>query len=150
VNIHYQVVTNQDLPTLLVLIQAFHLTEHLAFDEALDRAVLASFVENPALGCAWLIMDGAEVMGYVIVTFGFSIEYRGRDAFIDEFYIALPYRGQGIGTQTLAFVEAYCQSLGIQALHLEADFANPDAQRLYKRTGFVPHQRVLMTKLLET
>jgi GNAT superfamily N-acetyltransferase len=96
-----------------------------------------------------LIQSNDQVIGYIVLTFGFSLEYRGRDAFIDEFYLRPQYRGQGIGTKTLAFVESACRTLEVRALHLEADFANVDAQRLYDRVGYQRHDRFLMTKLLE-
>ena len=146
--INYQVAAIADLPILLELVQEFHEGERLHFDETLDREVLANFVADAALGQLWLIMLESDAIGYILITFGYSLEYRGRDAFIDEFYIRPPYRRQGLGTQTLAFAEKACRELGIQALHLEADFNNPDAQRLYHRTGYQPHKRVLMTKLL--
>ncbi len=146
--INYRVAAIADLTILLKLVQEFHETERLPFDETIDCEVLTNFLVDPALGRLWLIQLESDVIGYILITFGYSLEYRGRDVFIDEFYLRPLYRQQGIGTQTLTFVEDACQRLGVQALHLEADFANPDAQRLYHKTGYQPHARVLMTKLL--
>ncbi|HIK15117.1 MAG TPA: GNAT family N-acetyltransferase [Leptolyngbyaceae cyanobacterium M33_DOE_097] len=146
--ITYRIAAIEDLSVSLELVQEFHLEERLPFNASLDRPVLADFLSNPNLGRMWLIEERDEVLGYILVTFGYSLEFRGRDAFIDEFYLRSLYRRQGIGTQTLAFAEDACRDLGIKALHLEADFKNPDAQRLYNRTGYAQHDRVLMTKLL--
>ncbi len=148
--INYQVATIVDLAVLLELVKEFHVIEHLAFDEAVDREVLSRFLTDQSLGRVWLIQQDDRVIGYIVLTLGYSLEYRGRDAFIDEFYLRPQYRGQGIGTQTLAFAEDVCRSLGIQALHLEVDVENPDAQRLYNRVGYHRHDRVLMTKQLES
>ncbi len=137
-----------NLPILLELISEFHKSENLRFDENSDRSVLNNFLGDHSLGQAWLIQQEEEVIGYIILTFGFSLEYRGRDAFIDEFYIRHKYRRQGIGTQTLIFVEAVCQSLEVQALHLEVDFENHNAQSLYSRVGYQRHNRFLMTKYI--
>lgn len=144
--VNYRVAAIADLTLLLELVQEFHKTEKLAFDEKLDRDVLANFLADASLGQLWLIQQEDEAIGYIILTLGYSLEYRGRDAFIDEFYIRPNYRGQGIGSQTLAFVEDACRVLGVQALHLEVDFENPDAQRLYRRVGYQRHNRFLMTK----
>lgn len=144
--VNYRVAEISDLTLLLELVQEFHKTEKLAFDEKVDRDVLANFLADPSLGQLWLIQQEYEAIGYIILTLGYSLEYRGRDAFIDEFYIRSNYRGQGIGSQTLAFVEDACRVLGVQALHLEVDFENPDAQRLYRRVGYQLHKRFLMTK----
>jgi GNAT superfamily N-acetyltransferase len=146
--INYRVAEISDLTLLLELVQEFHKIEKLAFDEKVDRDVLANLLADASLGQVWLIQQEDEAIGYIILTLGYSLEYRGRDAFIDEFYLRQKYRGQGIGTQTLAFVEDTCRVLGVQALHLEVDFENPDAQRLYHRVGYQPHNRFLMTKNL--
>jgi GNAT superfamily N-acetyltransferase len=148
VTINYRVAAIADLTILLELVRKFHETEQLPFDETVDREVLANFFADTSLGQLWLIQLGNEVIGYIMVTFGYSLEYRGRDAFIDEFYLYPQYRRQGIGTKTLAFTEDACRVSGVQALHLEADFKNPDAQRLYQRTGYQNHERILMTKQL--
>ena len=42
-------------------------------------------------------------VGYLVLTLGYSLEYGGRDAFIDEVYIRSSYRGRGIGTAALTF-----------------------------------------------
>ncbi|WP_293147595.1 MULTISPECIES: GNAT family N-acetyltransferase [unclassified Microcoleus] len=146
--INYRVAAIADMTLLLELVKEFHKKEKLEFDEKVDRDVLANLLADASLGQVWLIQQEDEAIGYIILTLGYSLEYRGRDAFIDEFYLRSKYRGQGIGTQTLAFVEDACRVLEVQALHLEVDFENPDAQRLYHRVGYQPHNRFLMTKNL--
>jgi len=146
VTITYRIAAIADLNMLLDLVKEFHQNEHLPFEEKVDRDVLEHFLTHESLGQAWLIQQEAEVIGYIIVTLGYSLEYRGQDAFIDEFYIRPNYQRQGIGTKTLAFVENAAVSLGVRALHLEVDFSNSDAQRLYRRSGYQNHDRFLMTK----
>lgn len=144
--INYRVAAIGDLTTLLEFVREFHHNENLPFDDNIDRDVLTQFLTDESLGKGWLIQQEDDAIGYIILTLGYSLEYRGRDAFIDEFYLRPKYRGQGIGTQTLVFVEDACRVLGVQALHLEVDFENPDAQRLYHRSGYQRHDRFLMTK----
>jgi ribosomal protein S18 acetylase RimI-like enzyme len=93
-----------------------------------------------------LIRAEAEAIGYLVLTLGYSIECGGRDAFIDEVYLRVEYRGQGIGRQTIAFVETQCRALGVRALHLEVARDNTNAYALYRKVGFVDHDRYLMTK----
>jgi ribosomal protein S18 acetylase RimI-like enzyme len=146
--INYRVAATTDLTILLELVKEFHENEHLAFDEQTEHSVLADFLSDESLGKVWLIQQESEIIGYIILTRGYSIEYRGRDAFIDEFYLRAKYRQQGIGTKTLAFAEDSCRALGVQALHLEVDFDNGNAQRLYRRVGYQGNNRFLMTKRL--
>ncbi len=147
-NSTYRMAAIADCPVLLKLVKEFHELEHLPFDEQADSTALENILTDESLGRVWLIQQEDQVIGYVILTLGYSIEYRGRDAFIDELYLRPSYQGQGIGTKTLEFVEATCQSLGIQALHLEVDFTNTRAQQLYCKTGYKNHDRYLMTKWL--
>jgi ribosomal protein S18 acetylase RimI-like enzyme len=121
-------------------------TGEVVFDEQAVRRAVAAFLANPSLGQAWLILDDQTPIGYVIITLGYSLEYHGRDAFIDELFIEAGHRGQGIGSQVMKFVETACQELGINALHLEVERANTAAQDLYRKFGFADHDRILMTK----
>ncbi|BBD58381.1 putative acetyltransferase [Nostoc sp. HK-01] len=147
-NINYQKAAISDLTILLELVEEFHETENLPFDKNSDRNVLIELLRNESFGQIWLILQEDEVIGYIVLTLGYSLEYRGRDAFVDEFYLRPKHRGQGIGTQTLIFAEEICHNLGVQALHLEVDFENIKAQKLYHRVGYQKHARFLMTKLM--
>jgi GNAT superfamily N-acetyltransferase len=146
VSIHYRIAEISDLAILIELVREFHENEKLPFDENIDADVLRNFLADESLGKAYLVQQEDEVLGYIILTLGYSLEYRGRDAFIDEFYIRPTHRGKGIGTQMLAFAEDACRELGVRSLHLEVDFENSDAQRLYDRVGYQRHNRFLMTK----
>jgi GNAT superfamily N-acetyltransferase len=148
VSIHYRIAEISDLAILIELVREFRKNEKLPFDENIDSDVLKNFLADESLEKACLVQQEDEVLGYIILTLGYSLEYRGRDAFIDEFYIRPTHRGKGIGTQMLAFAEDACRELGVQALHLEVDFENSDAQRLYDRVAYQSHNRFLMTKTL--
>jgi ribosomal protein S18 acetylase RimI-like enzyme len=148
VSIHHRIAKISDLAILIELVREFHKNEKLPFDENIDSDVLRHFLADKSLGKAYLVQQEDEVLGYIILTLGYSLEYRGRDAFIDEFYIRPTHRGKGIGTQMLAFAEDACRELGVRSLHLEVDLENSDAQRLYDRVGYQSHNRFLMTKTL--
>jgi GNAT superfamily N-acetyltransferase len=120
------------------------------FDEQLRRRNWVAFVADSSLGKAWIICEGERAIGYVVLTLGFSFEYGGRDAFLDELYVDEKYRGRGIGRQTMEFVEAQARELGVNALHLEATRGNEPAIELYRRVGYFMHERFLMTKRLAT
>lgn len=142
---NFKIANSSDNETLLELIQEFYKVEHLPFDDNMILA-LAKILNDDSLGRIWLIQDGNEVIGYVVLTFGYSLEFRGRDALVDELYIRENYRRQGVGTNALKFVEDVCASVGIEALHLEVDRKNTTAQGLYRKVGFADHDRYLMTK----
>jgi len=118
------------------------------FAEAESRRVLASLLANPHFGHLWVAAENEHVVGYLAVTLGFSLEYRGRDAFVDELYLDEGSRGHGLGGEALAVAEAYCRAHGVTALHLEVERHRGAAREIYLRAGFEEHDRHLMTKML--
>ena len=135
-----------DIDLLLTLMPEYYAFDHLRFDENIARTALRQILNDDACGRIWLIQLGEETVGYIVLAFGFSLEFHGRDAFVDEFYLREAYRGRGIGQAALRFVEAACPALGVHALHLEVERANRNAQALYRKLGFVDHNRYLMTR----
>ena len=83
-----------------------------------------------------------------MLTLGFSLEFHGRDAFVDEIYIRTTHRGKGIGGRALEFVEAACRPLGVRAIHLEVERNNAQAHTMYHKIGFEYQDSYLMTKCL--
>lgn len=148
--IGFRQATRQDFPALLRMMRK--LAEHppaLPFDESQVCAALEEFLAHPELGRIWLIATPELVAGYVILTMGYSFEFRGRDGFIDELYIEPEYRRRGWGRRAMDFVGDRAKELGVNALHLEVDRENEAAQELYRRAGYEGHgNRYLMTKWL--
>jgi len=137
-----------DIDVLLEFMREYYEYDHLAFDQRAARSALEGILENDLFGYIWLIHHESEAVGYVVLTYGYSLEFHGRDAFVDELYIRENYRGRGLGTATLAFIENNCRSLGIQSLRLEVERNNTKAQGLYRKLGFKDHDRYIMTKRL--
>jgi ribosomal protein S18 acetylase RimI-like enzyme len=136
-----------DLDTLLALAEAFHAEDGHALDEG-GRGALAAIAAGEPLARAWLFELEGRAVGYGVLTLGFSVEYGGRDGFIDDLYLAPVARGRGLGRQAMAFLEAQARELGIKALHLEVGTENARALGLYRRSGFRDNGRRLMCKRL--
>jgi len=128
------------------LVRRFHDHERLPTEAWTDRA-LEALLRTDDRGFV-LVAEHGGLVGYVVVGFGFSLEFAGQDAFVDELYVEPDERGVGAGTALLAEAERQCLAAGVHALHLEVDHANADARRLYERTGYQAHPRHLMTKWL--
>lgn len=116
------------------------------FDRPDAARALDLLFADPRAGCVWLIEAGGEPAGYVVLTVGFSLEFHGPDALVDELYLAEPFRGRGIGRQALALLERAARERGVRAIHLEVKRSNVAAQAVYRHAGFVDHDRYLMTK----
>lgn len=138
----------EDADVLLPMVEAFHRHEGIVLDAAARRtAVAALFGENP-FGRIWLAFDGELVVGYVAVCFGYTIEFGGRDAFLDELYIKDEYRGRGLGKAVLEAAALGAAKHEVKVLHLEVASKNLRAQQLYASSGFAPLPRFLMSRHL--
>lgn len=126
-----------NVAVLTQLVRQYHEFEQTPpYDEAIIEQALRPLLENPELGTIWLIQNQDKTIGYIALCYGYSLEFGGRDAFIDEFFIVSEQRGQGIGKRVLAQVKAEAWRSGIKALHLEVNRDNKAAQRLYNALGF--------------
>lgn len=135
-----------DIPAILTQMEEFYAGERIAFDHQHAGVGLTELVQNRKLGQAHIVLADGRPAGYCIVTFGFSLEFRGRFALLDELYIREDCRGEGLGGRCLTIVENLCRSEGIAALRLEVESANDRAREFYRRVGFREHDRRLMTK----
>ncbi len=51
-----------------------------------------------------------------------------------------------MGKASLQVAEEVCRERGIEALHLEVERENTNAQALYRKAGYKNHDRYLLTK----
>lgn len=137
-----------DLDVLVELMGAFYAGEGYPFAEAEARPAMRELVREPRHGGVWLAELDGRAVGYLAVALGYSLEFRGRDAFVDELFIEAAHRGRGLGSEALEVAERFCRESGVRALHLEVERENPKAQELYRRSGYSDHDRYLMTKRL--
>ena len=142
--------STDDLATLLPLVRAFHDHEELTMSEAERESTLRRLLADGTWGRIWLIVDGAEAVGYIAICVGYSIEFRGNDAFVDEFYLRPDARGRGLGSMALKHIRDEAKALGIRALHLEVARDNTRARKLYAGASFEAREGyMLMTCLLD-
>ncbi len=140
--------TASDLEAVLALHRDFFAEDGYAFAEEESRRNLARLLAEPGLGRVFVLEEGGRVAGYLVLTFGFSLEFGGRDALVDELYVAPGHRGRGLGTRALAAAEAACRELGIRIVHLVVERHKTGVRELYRRLGYVAPPRDVMTKRL--
>jgi ribosomal protein S18 acetylase RimI-like enzyme len=149
--VRFREATPADLPLLGAYMRALRLEDPFPapVDESVGDAAVAGLLDDPALGRAWVIYDGDDRVGYVVLTFTYSIEFGGRAAFIDELYVAPDRRGRGIGRQTLAFLSEFSAAMHVRVLLLEVTPTNEAARRLYSSAGFAERTYRLMTRRVD-
>ena len=142
--------TTSDLELLFLLMRYMQLDDpwEEPFHEPTLRANLAELLQNPVYGVAYIAWEDSAPIAYLIICFDYSLEYRGKGAWIDELFVAPTHRGKGIGTQLLDLAERASREHLAKVLHLEVNHGNP-AIELYRRRGFSDHHRYLMSKPLD-
>ncbi|MEO9896693.1 MAG: GNAT family N-acetyltransferase [Paracoccaceae bacterium] len=121
---------------LSALVAAFHTEEGLTTTTEQREAALMPLLEGSPHGVAYLIGPARAPIGYIVLSFGWSLEFGGMDGFVDELFIRPGVRGRGIATEVLLALPKALADAGLKALHLEVDVKNEIAQRLYNRSGF--------------
>jgi GNAT superfamily N-acetyltransferase len=148
-NITFRLAQFIDIDPLMELAQEFYQFDHIVFDDSVVKAFTA-LLSDENFGLIWLICDHDRPIGYVALTFFFSMEYHGRCGLVDELYIREAYRGLGIGKQVFVLIEEHLRSQGMRSLSLVVDFWNDKAEALYTKIGFQREKRHLMIKHLAT
>ncbi len=128
--------TPEHFDRLDALVAAFHAEEGIRLSEEARRAGIAPLLEGIPHGAAYLIGPPRAPIGYVIVTFGWSVEFGGMDGFVDEIFVRPGVRGRGVAGEVLLALPRALAGAGVKALHLEVSEENESAQRLYARCGF--------------
>jgi ribosomal protein S18 acetylase RimI-like enzyme len=140
--------TREDLSALLPLVEAFQREEGYPSGDAALADALAALLAEESAGRVVIARAGAQAVGYGALCFGFSIEHRGRDAFVDELYVRPEQRGAGLGRALLRALEDEARAAGVRKLHLEVERDNPSARALYVAEGFAPTGRELLNKTI--
>jgi len=137
-----------DLGELLPLVEAFQREQGYASGDAALRRAVAELLRDSRAGCVLIARKAGRAVGYAALCLGYSIEFRGRDAFVDELYVAPELRALGLGAALLRALEAEARACGVRQLHLEVERRNEGARKLYLQEGFAETGRELLSKTL--
>ncbi len=142
----FRLAAESDTAALLKFMEAYYAFDGHGFDEQKASVALTTLLRDANLGRVWLILDGEAPVGYVVICFGYSLEWLGRDAFVDEFYLLPEHRGHGWGRKAMVFVEEAARSLNVRALHLEVVRENVTARQVYCKLGFKDRDSTFLSK----
>jgi len=141
--------TAEDAARLLPLVAALHLDLGFRTDAAHRERAIQPLIDGSPHGAVWLIGPRRAPVGYIAVSFGWSVEYGGMDAIVDELYIRPAVRGRGMAGEAINALALALKQSTIKALHLGLDRSNEGALRLYQRCGFAARDsQIYMTRKL--
>lgn len=137
----------EDLDRVSAMVAAMHAETGISSTEADRRDALVPLLEGSPHGAVYLIGPARAPVGYIVICFGWSVEFGGLDGFVDELYIRKAVRGRGMATEVLDTLPKALAEAGLRALHLEVDREDQAAQRLYASSKFKARERyVLMSR----
>ncbi|MFY7958275.1 MAG: GNAT family N-acetyltransferase, partial [Flavobacterium macrobrachii] len=136
---NFQPLELSQIEIITKMMQEFYAIDNYPIDIETTKKLFQEFITDENLGKCWLIYHEGEIVGYVILTFVFSFEYKGRIAFLDELYLNESARGKGIGAKTIQFIKEQTAKLSLKLLYLEVEHHNQNAQKLYLANGFEVH-----------
>ncbi|RYH03354.1 GNAT family N-acetyltransferase [Salipiger sp. IMCC34102] len=125
-----------DLDRALALMARFHEEASLPYDDAHRRATMEPLLSGSPLGAVWLIGPQRAPLGYVMVTFGWSVAQGGMVGWLEELFIRPSVRGRGIGTEVLHAVTVSLRRAELRAMHVIVPDDAPELARFCARTGF--------------
>jgi GNAT superfamily N-acetyltransferase len=134
-----------DVDVLVELMVEFYAEDAHPLNRRSAVEAFTALLADDRLGHAWLIEANGQDVGYIVVTLGYSMEFNGHNAFVDDFFIQPAFRHAGLGTAALAAVRSFCEKLGVRAVHLEVARDNAVAHAVYRRAGFEDTERQLLT-----
>ncbi len=134
-----------DLADLLELMREFYAEAGYPLSSDRASAAFRPLLDPGDFGQVWLADVEGQVAGYLVLTFGYSMEYGGRSAFIDDLFVRPALRNRGVGRALVARARAICEDLGVRAMHLEVARSNGPAKAVYFGVGFERTDRELLT-----
>lgn len=140
----FEKLTHDHIDLIVGMMQDFYAIDGYDIDPIVSRNNFLTFLQDEKLGQSWLIKEDDLVLGYIIVVYFFSFEFKGRVALLDELYLNADARGKGVGKKAVQFVQEYVQQEGCKLVLLEVEPHNLPAQKLYESQGFDFHPRNIM------
>jgi ribosomal protein S18 acetylase RimI-like enzyme len=139
-----------DQDAIVPLMIEFNRAEGIAWRAELMTAALRRLLCEPELGLVVVARDGESrvLAGYAVATFGYDLEFAGRDAFVTELFVSEPLRRQGLGRALLASLMDALRARTVMAVHLMVRPDNAPARALYENLGFALSPRVMLTREL--
>lgn len=141
---NFQPLEFSQIEIITKMMQDFYEIDNYPIDIETSKKLFHEFISDENLGKCWLIYHEEEIVGYVILTFIFSFEYKGRIAFLDELYLKETARGKGIGKITIDFIKEQATVLNVKLIYLEVENHNEKAQKLYLANDFEIHNRKIL------
>jgi ribosomal protein S18 acetylase RimI-like enzyme len=140
--------TVDDLGNLIPQMEAFNAEEQVQWHPEAMQAAMLRLLREHSLGVVVVAENDAPegLSGYGVATFGYDIEFAGRDAFVTELFVLPDMRRRGIGRALLEALIGELRNNDVHAVHLGVRPENIEARRVYHSLGCREVPRITMSK----
>ncbi len=139
-------ITEKERAAVLAMMEVFYRSPavHTNGSAEIFQADVQACIEKSPYLEGYVFEGEGTIQGYGMLAKSFSTEFGKPCIWIEDIYVKEPFRGLGIGSQFLAFVEEkYPDAL----LRLEAEEENRPAVHVYEKRGFTRLPYLEMFKL---
>ncbi len=127
--------TREDKSAVIDMMRVFYASPAVLSNgsEEIFEADVENCVNDSPYLEGYVFEENGELLGYGMLAKSFSTEFGKTCIWIEDLYIRVTYRGQGLGSRFLHFVaEKYPQAV----LRLEVEPENERAVKAYSKCGF--------------
>ena len=125
-----------DADRVQALMQRSHDERSLPYDDAHRANVILPLLEGSPLGAVWLIGPARAPLGYVLISFGWSVPLGGMIGWVEDIFIRPSVRHRGIGTEVLHAVALALGQADLRALHARIPDGDEGLAQFCARAGF--------------
>lgn len=130
--------TAVDIGVLVELMREFYAEADFPLDETWAATAFANLLSDPALGAVWVMSADDVVIGHVVLTVRFAMEFGGLSGYIDDLFVRRSHRRLGAGRAGLEALVSECLGRGCKSLYVEVDPDNIAALTVYRQFGLEP------------
>jgi ribosomal protein S18 acetylase RimI-like enzyme len=126
----------EDLDRLDGLVGACHQEIGQEMDADQRRIGLQHALADSPHAAVYLIGPVRAPVGYVLLSFGWSLERVGHHCTVDQIYVRSGVRSRGIASEVLSKLTAMLKSTGIKTVYIQYSEDDAKSKRLFQRAHF--------------
>lgn len=133
-----------DLDKVTGLMQRSHEERGLPFDNTHRKAVTSPLLDGSPLGAIWTVGPQKAPLGYIMISFGWSVPLGGMIGWVEDIFIRPSVRNRGIGTEVLHAVARNLAQADLKAVHAQIPAGQEAIARFCQKAGLRSEESLLV------
>lgn len=153
----FKIISHRDREEAIAMLGKFLETDEYYLDSAKAyeigrerpyEAAVDLFLQFPRSGEIVLAVSGGDAAGCCVLTYVISTSAGDWVAKLDDVFIDERFRGRGMGTAMMMFVEEHARRRGARRIDTSVHSKNYGAARFYQRLGYLPLNEERVSKVI--